>query len=118
MPYFQHGQTGLPIEPRRVAQLHDTASPLNLMSYKPVLANHDESLGGGSLNPTLMSAPVRPHRAAAPTIYDVLARAGEVDELKSTYLKQTLTGELTWCQLPSHRIERFARLVVSSLGRS
>ena len=31
---------------------------------------------------------------AAPTIYDHAS-----DELKSTYLKQTLTGELTWCQL-------------------
>ena len=30
---------------------------------------------------------------AAPTIYD------HVDELKSKYLRQTLTGELTWCQL-------------------
>ena len=31
---------------------------------------------------------------AAPTIYDHAS-----DELKSKYLRQTLTGELTWCQL-------------------
>ena len=35
---------------------------------------------------------------AAPTIYD---RAS--DELKSKYLRQTLTGGLTWCQLFSDR---------------
>ena len=45
---------------------------------------------------------------AAPTIYDHAS-----DELKSKYLRQTLTGELTWCQLFSEpRGLRSCRLAV------